>query len=505
MSGFTPAKTGFSRVFLIEGRARPDHEPEFQACMKAGSPDRSFGDVTPIECPDPDAYGEYIEIGSVQGAKGRATIDLIGKYAADVASTLLRLADRRCAVDVQVHEGACTNPSAFDQFTKAIIFEEARLTNWSADELGSLESGEGASINETSPVSAKHLYEVLRLTFSERCPDIITHEVLDVIIYDIRSCGECDSESDGCERIYAVTDTAVGSPGTGPDVIYSLDKGVTCNSDEITTLDPGEEGTALAGLGKYIVVVSYDEANLHYKEQSEIDAGNFGGWTEVAGEIAAAGPPNDIWSTGTYAFIVGDAGYVYGTDDPIAGAVILDAGMATGQDLNAVHAISDEFAVAVGNDNAVVFTESQDTWSPVTGPAAGVALTSVWVKNKNHWFVGTTEAPARLFYTLDQGNTWVEIVLPGAALYTAIEDIAFATDSVGYVAGTHAGPRGRILRTYDGGYDYLVLPEEAHKVMPAGDAFNALAACKYDANFVVAVGLADAGAAGDGIMVIGED
>ncbi len=499
--GFTPAQTGFSRVFIIEGRARPDHEPEFMACMMAGSPDRSYGDVTPIECPDPDAYGDYIEIGSIQGAKARATMDLIGKYAADVASSLLRLADQRCPVDVHVHEGRCTDPSEFNVFTKAIIFEEARLTNWGADALGSLGSGEGAEINETSPISAKNLYEVLRLTFSERCPDVVTNPVTDVIIYDSKSCGECDSESDGCKRIYASTDSSVGSPGTGPDVIYSLDKGVTCNSDEITTLDPGEVATALAGLGEYIVVVSYDETNLHYKEQSEIDAGNFGGWTEATGDMAVAGPPNDIWSTGTYAFIVGDAGYVYGTADPTGGAAILDAGLATGEDLNAVHALSDLFAVAVGDNNAVIFTQSQDTWTVVNGPAAATALTCVWAKSQTHWVVGNDAGD--FFYTLDQGNTWTEIVLPGAAGYSQIEDVAFATDTIGYVSGTHTGPRGRLLRTYDGGQSFLVLPEEAHKTMPAGDQFTALAACKYDANFVVGVGLADDAA--DGIMVIGED
>ncbi len=33
----TPLQSGFSRVFLIDGGARPDHEPEFMSCMRAGS------------------------------------------------------------------------------------------------------------------------------------------------------------------------------------------------------------------------------------------------------------------------------------------------------------------------------------------------------------------------------------------------------------------------------------------------------------------------------------
>ena len=53
---FNPAKTAYSRVFIIDGRAQPDHEPEFQSCMKAGSLDQSCGDIEKIECPDTTPY-----------------------------------------------------------------------------------------------------------------------------------------------------------------------------------------------------------------------------------------------------------------------------------------------------------------------------------------------------------------------------------------------------------------------------------------------------------------
>ena len=46
MSDFIPAQTGLSRVFIIEGRARPDHVPEYQSCMRAQALSKSFGDVT---------------------------------------------------------------------------------------------------------------------------------------------------------------------------------------------------------------------------------------------------------------------------------------------------------------------------------------------------------------------------------------------------------------------------------------------------------------------------
>jgi hypothetical protein len=128
-------------VFLIEGRAAPNHEPDYKSCMRAGAPEQTFGDVTSIECPDPTAYGKYIKIGAIQGAVERATMDLMGRYAIELQSDLLRLARNRCPADVQVHLGACKDPSTFDQYDKVLVLEEAFLTSWSAAELGSLRAG----------------------------------------------------------------------------------------------------------------------------------------------------------------------------------------------------------------------------------------------------------------------------------------------------------------------------------------------------------------------------
>jgi hypothetical protein len=43
-TSFNPAQTGNSRVFIIEGRARADHRPDYQSSVKAGSPSQGFGD-----------------------------------------------------------------------------------------------------------------------------------------------------------------------------------------------------------------------------------------------------------------------------------------------------------------------------------------------------------------------------------------------------------------------------------------------------------------------------
>jgi len=498
-TNFTPARSAFSRVFLIEGRARPDHEPGYKSCLRAGAPDQAFGDVERIECPDPDAYGLFVEIGEVKGAIERATLDLMGRYAADLESDLLRLARARCSADVQIHFGECSDPSSFNTFSKALILENAYLTNWSADELGALGSDENAVVNETAPISATGMYEVLQLTFAERGGDTVVNPLEDVVICSTPSCGECQDEDSGCDFIVAVSQSTTGSPGTGPEIVYSTDKGATWSSDEIDAMSTGETTSGVACVGDYVVVISDSNDALYYKLKSTIKAGTGGGWTEVTTGFVAAGSPNDIWSVGNYAFVVGDGGYVYGTADPTAGVTVLDAGEATTQDLNKVHAIDKYFAVAVGDSDAVIYTENQSTWTDLTATGSGHNLSAVWIKSENDFLVGT--GSGSLYYTLDKGTTWTEKTnLPGT--YTDINDIAFSTDSVGYLTGVISGPRARILRTFDGGYSWTVLPEGVG-TMPLADAFEAIAACEDDPNFVVGVGLADD--ASDGILVVGQD
>ena len=88
-SGYNPGKSAFTRVFITEGRARPDHSPEYQSCMRAGSISQSFGDIERIECPSDAEYGQFDEVGRIQGAIERASSSLVGRYAADLASELL--------------------------------------------------------------------------------------------------------------------------------------------------------------------------------------------------------------------------------------------------------------------------------------------------------------------------------------------------------------------------------------------------------------------------------
>jgi photosystem II stability/assembly factor-like uncharacterized protein len=221
-------------------------------------------------------------------------------------------------------------------------------------------------------------------------------------------------------------------------------------------------------------------------------------FTEVAVGFVAGGEPNDIWSVGTKAWIVGDLGYVYVLTDPTAGVTVQDAGVTVGANLNAVHALNKNFAVAVGDAGVVIYTDNGETWAetPTNPVGAAVSLTSVWVKSKTEWWV--TADDGNLYYTLDGGEVWALKAFVGDGAGTA-EEIVFATDSIAYLSHTTAAPIGRILASFDGGNSWIVLPQQPG-LIPANLQLNALAACRADPKLLVAVGLA---AAADGIIVVG--
>lgn len=495
---YKPMQTGYSRVFLLEGRAKPSTIPSYQSQLKMTGLSQAFGDVTKIEIPDPDNYDGYLEVDSIRGTTERMTTSLVGRYAAAIRSTLLRIAREGCSCDVQLHIGECTDPSAFNTFTKSVILEDVIITNWGTEDLGALGSDERAKADETADISVREAYEVVPLTFGLKGGAIITKEVVDIVIYDTKSCGSCGTYSDGCQQIYSVGKSAGGSPSTPSDVVYSLDGGVNWLAHDVDTLST-EEPKGIAGVGDYIVVVSAGAAayGLHYALISQFEAGTDPSFTRVATGIVATGKPNAIFSLGRKAFIVGDLGYVYYTEDPTSGVTVLDAGSATSTNLLDVYAYDEDHAIAVGNSGVVIHTVDKTTWaSAAAWPThAGINLTSCCMRSQTEWWV--TTSAGTLYYTTNSGASWTQKVLPGTTP-TSLKDVKFSTASVGYVTGV-VSSHGRIWRTIDGGYSWFVLPESG--TMPATDAFNALAPCKYDANFVVAGGLADDGS--DGAIALG--
>lgn len=498
-NNYVPTQTSYGRVFLIEGRARADHTPDYMSSLKLTGVSQNFGDITKIEMPDPAEYGKFIEVGNFRGASERATTSLVGRYAAAIKSRILELARNGCPSDVQFHIGSCTDPSNFNVFTKALIMEDVIITSYTTEDLGALASDEQGKVDETAEISVKDLYEVLPMSFSAKAGDIITNEIVDVVISDSVACGSCGTESNGCEVIYAVTKSAGGSPGTPPDLVFCTDQS-TFYAHDIDTLTSAQDPSGVAGVGNYVVVIADTVGKqLNYCLKTDLSSGIDPTFTTVTTGFVAAGLPNAIWSLGQIAFIVGDNGYVYLCSDPTEGVEVLDAGSATVDDLTCVYAYSEFYAVAGGLNGAVVYTTNKVDWSAATAKPVGVGvnINGITMRTATEWWVAASDG--KFYYTLDSGETWTAKAMPGTTPTTA-NKVMFATPSVGFASAVVSG-HGRLYRTFNGGNSWVALPENGGSI-PLSDALDAMAVCKYDPNLVVAAGLGDDAA--DGVLILGK-
>lgn len=501
MGNYNPLNSAFSRVWLIDGRARPDHAPEFLNFLKLTSVDQNFGAVNPIFNPSDSEYGKFDQVGEFRDEEERVTTEMVGHYARDIKSRLLTLAQKGCKFDVQLHIGECENPGDYDSFQKLVIFEGVIIETYGTEDLGALEPGEQGKVDETGSISAQNWYEFIPLGFANRTPAGVTNELIDVVRCDAPSCGDCQDESDGCEKFYAISKAAGGSPGTPADVVFTLDKGLTWYFDDVDTLDIAEDPSAIACVGIYIVVTaSVTGEEMHIALISEFDGVTDPAFTQVTTGFVAGGAPNDIYSLGNTAYLVGNFGYVYKTTDPAAGVTVLDAGVATISTLNSVHMLSEDFGIAGGNDGALLTIRSDLVSVVATSPVGiGTNINVVYVKTELEWFVGTDAGT--LYRTLDGGATWTLITLPGTAP-TAVTDIQFSSDSIMYVSATVSG-KGEIFISVSGGNQFIRAPRLSATAIPNNDQINAIAVCQDDVDFVVGVGLAADGT--DGFIVVGSD
>ena len=495
-------RSPMSRVFLLEDRAGPATVPTYQGMAKAQGFTWDQGDRTPVRLPSDDQYDRFLIVDKIRGERGLPTLPLQVRYNRDI-SEMFRLMRKGCPVDLQVHLGLCQDPRDFNGgWDKILVLEDADLTAYSTDDLGALEQGEDAIVNELVNWVGADAYELKRIRFSELGEAEIVQQIIDVLICDARTCGECGIASDGCQVVFALTLAAGGSPGLPAELIFTQDGGATLGQTNIATLPANQDPTAMACVGVNLVVVSNVACSLYYAPIADILLG-VAVWVPTAvGLTCAAGAPNAIFSLGsTFTWIVGDGGYVYFTQDPMAGAgTTQDAGVAAaGNPLNDIHGIDALNLVAVGDvDTIIVTVDGGVTWAATAATPGGGNYTCVWMKTINEWFVG--DDAGGLYYTRDGGVTWVAKAFPGSG-GGAIRDIHFPTPTVGYMAHDIAGPAGRILRTIDGGYSWYLAPEDAGVNIQANDQISSVMGCVENPNIVFAGGLADDGE--DGIFLKG--
>lgn len=491
-------KSSESRLWILRPLG-PAAQIHYIGCAKVADPKWDLGGTEKIECPDAAQAGKFNSVDRIAKANGDATTGISRLYPGQL-SELLQFARERCDFDLQVAEGACREKNDYNNgWEKLVAFPEAAFSSWGLTNFGALKSDENAATTEELDVSASEVYEVGQVSLMELAKTTVVRELVSVDVCGAASCGgECGGFRGDCKSILAVMLGTGATPGTLPSVVYSKDYGETWAAVNISSMYSNETPTDSECMGEHFVVAGQQSNSLHYCDTDDLLDGA-PVWAENITGFVAGNYPTALWAAdAVHLFIAGAGGYVYFASNPGATVQVLTAGSVTTQLLYAIHGYDTLHVVAVGANNAMIKTiDGGTTWETVTGPAAGVALNTVWCWGPETWLVGT--ASGKLYYTENSGASWTEIVLP--ITLAAVDSVKFAPDGrTAYLSGRQGAAGGVLLRSTGFGSQgtWKVLPD-TRATIPVNDRINDLAVCAT--NTVYGAGLADDGS--DGFLIRG--
>lgn len=494
---------GMVRGFIQLGGPSPLNNADYygisqQYFFVSGIELANQGDISPINMPSPYRRRQWDRVGREASPPDLSAYSLsIYPKHGTVPRALGRFG---CPLNTYLTVGPCKDPSAFDTGWSDFMFILSQgevAGNQSAGDFFVMDGD--AALGIEVPVKNNDSYAVGQLNFGEEAGTEIDSEVIDVVYGVPNDCQVCDN---GEKRIYAITTTRGGSPNSFPEVIYSLDGGLTWSQATITGLGGTATPVAIDIVGSYLVVLVSSTDSYFYVALDDDTGAPGATWTQVTTGFVGAGTPNDMYVKGpSEVYFCGDAGYIYKSTNITAGVTVLDAGSVTTNDLRRIHGAS-EYIVTVGESGTIVISRNRGiTWATATTSPSSATFNALWVVEPKVFWVGTSGG--LVYYTDKDAKTAFSAITIGPSL-TQIQDIYFATDEVGYVLATVSGPDAQVWRTFNGGLTWNNATPGITG-LPTFDRGNRIASPRSDvftsANHATIAGLAGNGT--DGVLLVG--
>lgn len=462
------------------------------------------GGITPIRVHDPRRPGRYRTIGRTIEPPDFPSSDVEFMQKKDVLPRhLTTLPD--CLFAIYQVVGDCKDLSDFNGGWSSYVKVYSNGLAGDTTEGGGSFDGDEA-IMDTLPVTWDAIYNIGKLGFTERATTEVYSEVIDTVYGSRVQCGICGPADNGTKLIYELINNTIASPGSGPAVAYSLNG--QNGPWTVTNINGGAAGDvpkAIDIVGQYLVVV-FDNGTTggYFYSLLNTITGQPGTWAKVTTGFVTGKAPQDVWvNSSREVWLAGKGGYIYKTDNILAGVTVNNAGETTTQTLNRIHGL-DEIVVAGGEGATLIYSlTGGNSWAVETNaPAGATNIDALSVNGDFLWWVGTDNG--KVFYNDAQGEAaWVELTFPGTPV--AIQDIVFPTPEVGFLALTTSGPTAVLYATMNGGKSWTSTSPRILN-FPTLDRVNRIATPEVD-NYNVAVNnVALAGLAGngtDGIILIG--
>lgn len=455
------------------------------------------GDINRVNVHSPNRIGTYRPVAQTVDAPDFPTATVQFYEKKDVLPAHL-VNMRSCKTTFYQVVGDCKDLSDFDNGWSSYIKVLADGTVTTPEEAGGSFDGDEALTDELE-FTFSQVYNIGKIGFSERATTEVYSEVKDIVYAGRENCGNCGPNDDGTNLIYAVTDNTVGSPGDTPSVYYTTDGGITWTQLLINGSASTDVPVAIDIVGQYLIVVFDDGSTGGYfwSEINNITGVPSSTWTKVTTGFTTSKQPTDVFvANAREVWFSGKGGYIYKSSANItSGVSVIDAGDATTNDLNRIHAL-DEVIVAVGNSGNVIYSVNRgETFATtVTYPTGVASNSSVQVLSDYTWWVG--DESGGLYYTNDQGNSWTSAgFLPSDI--TKVNDVVFVTSEVGFCAAQTADPTARIYATMNGGVSWTTSSPRILN-LPTFDYVNRMAYPQIENVSLAVNNLAVAGLAGDG-------
>lgn len=466
--------------------------------LKIESISNPIGSINPINVPDPKTAGRYIRIGRSRDAPDYPTASLSilqdRGYFPQQYGTFQRM-----PVSFYGLVGETKDLSDFvggwDGYVKILEYGEATEgeepgSAWDSDDM----------LEDSMEFTLEAAYNIGQIVMGEEGAATVDADIRDAV-WGITEYGT--------EMVYFLVDgTTLGTP-QAPSVVYLKKSGLSWTATEvaITGSDTSDVPSAIALVGDKLIV-AYDDGSTggYFYAQVNSVTGVPGSFTQVAGGFVTSKAPLDIAAKiGREVYFCGEGGYIYKTQTVGSSVSVLDAGVATTNNLARIDHDDMGNVVAVGASNTVVYsTDRGKSWQTAAGsPSGGGNLQAVAVVDQYIWWVG--DDAGAVYYTEDGGATWTAFSLTGSP--AAINDIVFPTRSVGYILANTSAPAALLYSTWNGGVDWATSDPRLPQTLPTADKFNRLAVPQVTNPNVLANWFAIAGLAGDGsdgIALIGE-
>ncbi|MGH7273799.1 MAG: WD40/YVTN/BNR-like repeat-containing protein [Nitrospiria bacterium] len=460
------------------------------ACASMSGPTVPHGGTEIRWCQDPKKAGGFKKSSRIRTAPDQVSFDLMTKL-----GKIDYLDGLDCSFTLRARYAKCgerENPGNYDPLM--LSYCNSEIQEHSYDDLVIVDPGDNDEILVTAPIQADDEYRIKFISptrLGSGMTDLGDQAINDVEYCDTASCGGyCGARSDGCARIYGVTD-ADATPYTNPNlvkgVINQVTDLITWSVAPILGLNNNVEGLECTG-DRLIVSSNGDSAVAWNASDGDQDE-----WNVVV--LALAPSPFHAalhMRTAREGYLGAASGYIYKTVDGGTTWNAVAKGETTNQRINAVYAYDKDLVYVAGNNGVILKSrnggQSWDDITEVSTVASNLLRIIVPPGRPKEVYIGANNG--KIYRSTDEGGTFSALSFDGDGV-GSVDDIDFCGpcgSDVMFILHNDGGPRGRILRDLSGGAGGadIEIVSGYFDVIQAGVDLNALACCGV--NEVVSAG-----------------